>query len=147
MNTKARITPACAGSRLSRTFTPCTRRDHPRMRGEQTVSGSFALYRPGSPPHARGAALELVLTGSSTGITPACAGSSELDAHTNLQAGDHPRMRGEQNGDSRNESKKPGSPPHARGAVFLLPAGCALFGITPACAGSRDGAGATPPNP
>ena len=49
-----RITPACAG----KTFPPTTnrreRRDHPRMRGEDTNAWETHNENGGSPPHARG---------------------------------------------------------------------------------------------
>ena len=51
------------------------------------------------------------------GITPACAGSSDLSAAEESAEGDHPRMRGEQYDGER---------------VSGVP-----VGITPACAGSR----------
>ena len=51
---KARITPACAGKRLTATtvFTPD--KDHPRMRGEKSKGIGYLSIKEGSPPHARG---------------------------------------------------------------------------------------------
>ena len=69
------ITPACAGSRLSpRTGNP-SRRDHPRMRGEQRPKCETDPQHPGSPPHTRGAVNRKAGQTDGFGITPAYAGS------------------------------------------------------------------------
>ena len=71
------------------------------------------------------------------GITPACAGKSEMGVISNLITEDHPRVCGEKSMPSRTSSKTTGSPPRVRGKVsagkILLHDG----GITPAHAGKR----------
>ena len=69
-----RITPACAGRRKAEDLLLLATQDHPRVCGEKMVSGSFALYRPGSPPRVRGEGAVHLSHHIHTGITPACAG-------------------------------------------------------------------------
>ena len=109
------------------------------MRGEQILSGAASPMLPGSPPHARGAVKEILITMLSQGITPACAGSS-LDYNASaMWYKDHPRMRGEQTGNLPRSDPGTGSPPHARGAVSFRAAHHMNTRITPACAGSSPG--------
>ena len=65
------------------------------MRGDKyDGSTNYESYL-GSPPHARGQVRTSFAWGSSTGITPACAGTShEMAAWTHVWR-DHPRMRGD----------------------------------------------------
>ena len=71
-----RIIPACAGS------TPAPPRrgwpggDHPRMRGEHLVAPFPTSWFRGSSPHARGAPGPRTVPATTTGIIPACAGST-----------------------------------------------------------------------
>ena len=109
------------------------------MRGEQAASARSCSASMGSPPHARGAGQRGACRGKQDGITPACAGSRPVIRRSSLGAGDHPRMRGEQEATRRGLSRTAGSPPHARGAVEKCMAGINSEGITPACAGSRSG--------
>ena len=153
---KTGIIPACAGS----TRLPCqpgtARQDHPRMRGEHSVSGNTHMRSMGSSPHARGARLHVLSLHSVTGIIPACAGSAACHFPRRPGTEDHPRMRGEHGIFSAVSAHLSGSSPHARGAriftIVALTAGGSsphargahaaeegrnvLFGIIPACAGS-----------
>ena len=70
------ITPACAGKRNPRVIPDPWRRDHPRLRGEKEVLLSERYERPGSPPLARGKAIDQQKVLKPKGITPACAGKS-----------------------------------------------------------------------
>ena len=72
-----------------------TGQDHPRMRGEKKVIQNHCFSLLGSPPHARGKDLYMTSGACHSGITPACAGKSNLDTLVDLRGGDHPRMRGE----------------------------------------------------
>ena len=91
----------------------------------------------GSPPRARGAENVVLIHNIVNGITPACAGSSYQLPKPCFAFQDHPRVRGEQPPRLRRFSPSKGSPPRARGAVWILCAGKVGSGITPACAGSR----------
>ena len=71
--------------------------DHPRMRGEQVVYLIDEMHLEGSPPHARGAVQLQPGGAAALGITPACAGSSQMGGAAFVLCR--------------------GSPPHARGAA------------------------------
>ncbi len=133
---RLRITPACAGSRMTRVGPASSGQDHPRMRGEQTMGASGDAQSQGSPPHARGAAADVDRCPPEIGITPACAGSRQFSGRWPRRGRDHPRMRGEQTSEPSAPVGGRGSPPHARGAVEASPEGGGQDRITPACAGS-----------
>ena len=130
------IIPACAGSTLF-----CHRffgrfRDHPRMCGEHRICCQSCKISTGSSPHVRGALVQDFLQGLSTGIIPACAGSTVSWRIRRPPCRDHPRMCGEHNrGSSFGQSHK-GSSPHVRGARAGRLCGVPRSGIIPACAGS-----------
>ena len=73
------ITPACAGKRLVSCVQKYGTKDHPRMRGEKQHEKACDAADEGSPPHARGKAINPGLWQGREGITPACAGKSRLD--------------------------------------------------------------------
>ena len=89
------ITPACAGKTQCLTQTCHTKKDHPRMRGEDYHLQLFFNRINGSPPHARGRLRHAYRGGFTYGITPACAGKTATPPYTPCISGDHPRMRGE----------------------------------------------------
>ena len=130
------IIPACAGSTLF-----CHRffgrfRDHPRMCGEHRICCQSCKISTGSSPHVRGALVQDFLQGLSTGIIPACAGSTVSWRIRRPPCRDHPRMCGEHNrGSSFGQSHK-GSSPHVRGARAGRLCGVPRSGIIPACSGS-----------
>ena len=130
------IIPACAGSTLF-----CHRffgrfRDHPRMCGEHRICCQSCKISTGSSPHVRGALVQDFLQGLSTGIIPACAGSTVSWRIRRPPCRDHPRMCGEHNrGSSFGQSHK-GSSPHVRGARQACDDALQESGIIPACAGS-----------
>ena len=73
-----RITPACAGRSVATLAAGLRDEDHPRVCGEKESADVLQARREGSPPRVRGeegAALEQSLGG---GITPACAGRSDV---------------------------------------------------------------------
>ena len=108
------------------------------MRGEKRPTGSGAPHRLGSPPHARGKVVFLRLPIKLTRITPACAGKSVLSHVFCLPARDHPRMRGEKGACGKEQGRRIGSPPHARGKGQLIGKVLLCHRITPACAGKRS---------
>ncbi len=72
-------TPACAGSRPVSCRTTGTRREHPRVCGEQQRGYGSLHRRRGTPPRVRGADVITVGRGMGIGNTPACAGSRVRD--------------------------------------------------------------------
>ena len=72
------ITPACAGKRVSTTFSSSKTQDHPRMCGEKKLNLIMLMTLNGSPPHVRGKVGARFGEEMDSGITPACAGKSLL---------------------------------------------------------------------
>ncbi len=93
---RLRITPACAGNRRAEQAPRPGRRDHPRVRGEQSKPPPSAKDRAGSPPRARGTAGAADAAVRAHGITPACAGNRSRRGRPSRRRPDHPRVRGEQ---------------------------------------------------
>ena len=106
------------------------------MCGEHFIISARGLGKTGSSPHVRGALVQDFLQGLSTGIIPACAGSTVSWRIRRPPCRDHPRMCGEHNrGSSFGQSHK-GSSPHVRGARQACDDALQESGIIPACAGS-----------
>ena len=93
--------------------------DHPRVCGEQSHIPHGYIHCGGSPPRVRGTDGVPNHYHAMTGITPACAGNSQLLQGSHLQGRDHPRVCGEQPGMHRRAAAAPGSPPRVRGTVLL----------------------------
>ena len=73
---RAGIIPACAGSTVIMQSRTQSTGDHPRMRGEHFLKWHRFACLGGSSPHARGAQLYQLPYSQSSGIIPACAGST-----------------------------------------------------------------------
>ena len=69
------------------------------MRGEDRLKRPRQRWRGGSPPHARGRPVAIMLYRRAGGITPACAGKTLCWKRTFRITRDHPRMRGEDGDD------------------------------------------------
>ena len=92
----------------------------------------------GSSPHTRGAPRGSSSTWPDVRIIPAYAGSTVRGGNYQLEATDHPRIRGEHAGARAYTPSRPGSSPHTRGALRRPPRlGCAVR-IIPAYAGSTS---------
>src|SRR5690606_17605483 len=96
-----RITPAHAGSTMHLDGPPPIRDDHPRTRGEHAVAGRVDWGSGGSPPHTRGAPATTTPASGGGRITPAHAGSTLGCWPGPRWVGDHPRTRGEHQGQGR----------------------------------------------
>ena len=130
------LTPACAGSTLIAATAASIRRTHPRLRGEHCPStgsptpssdspplrgehvarGSTARRPRDSPPLARGAPRARRLDNLLSGLTPACAGSTDAGDAARKHFRTHPRLRGEHSWAARRPLTTRDSPPLARGA-------------------------------
>ena len=131
-----RITPACAGNRVETSHAPPPKKNHPRLRGEQSPGGYITYPGEGSPPLARGTATSTNQYADVPRITPACAGNSLQNKPPACAGGDHPRLRGEQAHRGQSLSRHRGSPPLARGTVPQYQCSRISGRITPACAGN-----------
>ena len=67
------------------------------MRGEKVRKDKRGRNWWGSPPHARGKVTGNTGIGGKDGITPACAGKSNVAGGAVVEYEDHPRRRGEKN--------------------------------------------------
>ena len=108
------------------------------MCGEHPLTPKDEVMQRGSSPHVRGA-----LPGKSTGlqtsgIIPACAGSTTFSRSLSRLAWDHPRMCGEHQVSPDAQPMWWGSSPHVRGAHQVIAGDAAADGIIPACAGSTQ---------
>ena len=89
------IIPACAGSTNAPFFVFDGVWDHPRMCGEHTGAIETGKIHGGSSPHVRGAPVIHSNQILSSGIIPACAGSTGRETNIRAYYRDHPRMCGE----------------------------------------------------
>ena len=131
-----RIIPAYAGSTQPRMSGRSNRRDHPRIRGEHSVSFLGGVVAGGSSPHTRGARLHQARPRGPGRIIPAYAGSTRAAAGTGIARWDHPRIRGEHTNDAQMKAFSAGSSPHTRGARYHHRHRRPAVGIIPAYAGS-----------
>ena len=111
--------------------------DHPRLRGEKLFAVLILIKLLGSPPLARGKEFKVICYSTIARITPACAGKRRIYSKQTDNKGDHPRLRGEKAVGWIGQYVTAGSPPLARGKVFVLLGLLSFTGITPACAGKR----------
>ena len=151
-----RITPACAGKRLTVSLVVCGGKDHPRVCGEKVqcldhlagwagspprVRGKVYDGEPyweaqfGSPPRVRGKGAFWRFLVPPLGITPACAGKREPSAPVGTAGRDHPRVCGEKKHLLQEKEHRKGSPPRVRGKGSPVRGVQRSAGITPACAG------------
>ena len=89
----------------------------------------------GSPPHVRGKETRQAGLLRAPGITPACAGKSNLFVFRRIEPKDHPRVCGEKLSDLFFCSIHSGSPPRMRGKEVKTLLHFNRVGITPAYAG------------
>ena len=129
------ITPACAGKSPKPNPPAQAHKDHPRVCGEKPPFVNQAAVLLGSPPRVRGKALHVTDCGAKPGITPACAGKSNIIPHHNILSPDHPRVCGEKIILANSALTCMGSPPRVRGKVWKCGLQAPSERITPACAG------------
>ena len=90
----------------------------------------------GSPPRVRGIPLQGMDEARKVGITPACAGNTNVAFLIELEGEDHPRVCGEYLVSLTTAQTKWGSPPRVRGIHHLIYKKNRVIRITPACAGN-----------
>ena len=133
-----RITPACAGKTAEMSRRSSSRKDHPRVCGENKQWSYFVSAVKGSPPRVRGKPPRNDCVRRGARITPACAGKTGdmLSAVTRIQ--DHPRVCGENLIVTAAAAASSGSPPRVRGKLLPFTKNCPSDRITPACAGKTS---------
>ncbi len=130
-------TPACAGSRTTKTARSPWTREQPRVRGERWRTRSVISMAWGTAPRARGAASAHAPSNCSAGNSPACAGSSTRTPSGGSSPGEQPHVRGEQRRAAPGTGGAPGTAPRARGAGRVGRVVVGRHGNSPTCAGSR----------
>ena len=75
------------------------------MCGEYGWTGKTRYCGLGSPPHAWGTLILIILALTGIRITPTCVGNTGVSMTAELFSGDHPHMRGEYLGANQNPSK------------------------------------------
>ena len=108
------------------------------MRGEYHFVQKCKIWMVGSPPLARGIHNFLKAICRKGGITPACAGNTNVIRCHQRPAWDHPRLRGEYFINIATVINNKGSPPLARGIPDFYINNISNWGITPACAGNTQ---------
>ena len=129
------LTPAWAGTTHAARDMTATPWAHPRMGGDHSETADVLAAPPGSPPHGRGPLLSHLPYLEQSGLTPAWAGTTQLEilcaparaAHPRM-GGDHmrplvrlkhpaahPRMGGDHSVPPLLAGLVSGSPPHGRG--------------------------------
>ena len=106
------------------------------MHGEHSIYIFSGLYPLGSPPYARGTLIALVRKTQPQRITPVCTGNTNYLYHMPYNNQDHPRMHGEHCNFTIRIMRPIGSPPYARGTLFILMLKFAYIRITPVCTGN-----------
>ena len=109
------------------------------MCGENSGSHLFAYKPIGSPPRVRGKRSQPRSRCICRRITPACAGKTRYSRTSCVSRGDHPRVCGENQGESYEEFVEKGSPPRVRGKLSSPTCSPVASRITPACAGKTTG--------
>ena len=130
------LTPACAGTSTASPHSVVRTGAHPRVRGDVRAANSALTAVSGSPPRARGRLVQSDLVAVATGLTPACAGTSDCSPNTSRPARAHPRVRGDVTPPHHPRGLVGGSPPRARGRRPSGSGGQKSAGLTPACAGT-----------
>ena len=133
------ITPARAGFTTIRTAQKNYDRDHPRSRGVYAKNVWVARISVGSPPLARGLRARERIIECLRRITPARAGFTQYDNGRGFGGLDHPRSRGVYPDYPRDQKRKTGSPPLARGLRLMGTGKLSGVRITPARAGFTGG--------
>ena len=116
----------------------CSRRDHPRIRGEHTSTWLTPEIPSGSSSHTRGAPDPPQQHRRHPRIIPAYAGSTGDRGRAGRDWRDHPRIRGEHVQMNRAIADGSGSSPHTRGALHATVRRWPSVWIIPAYAGSTD---------
>ena len=129
------LIPAHAGkTALTRRWAPCERA-HPRSRGENLSRCGPGSKSHGSSPLTRGKLVRSVVASVGSGLIPAHAGKTRLDAGRDASSWAHPRSRGENDIRDDNDASRHGSSPLTRGKLIADTHGLAEIRLIPAHAG------------
>ena len=130
------IIPAYAGNTNPLCWTPCRKRDHPRVCGEHGQCDVGIPFDSGSSPRMRGTPSVGIDPYGYGGIIPAYAGNTSGVMHPTRRVWDHPRVCGEHRRAYIQRLETQGSSPRMRGTLSLHLHDGQQHGIIPAYAGN-----------
>ena len=133
---RSRITPACAGTTRFSATSSRLWEDHPRVCGNHADMRITCVSSSGSPPRVREPPPYTDHISRYRGITPACAGTTQLFGTSDPFREDHPRVCGNHMDAEELLRLKQGSPPRVREPHLFKKDRQGNAGITPACAGT-----------
>ena len=131
-----RIIPALAGNTIIHRHEYLFDEDHPRSRGEYTVTPGNVTDYDGSSPLSRGIHEGVWNCKMTPGIIPALAGNTSSGCWMLCSGKDHPRSRGEYVQPFTKNDSYTGSSPLSRGIQFVLQTVLNDGRIIPALAGN-----------
>ena len=134
--TQVRLTPAGAGSTPWWWAALILMWAYPRRCGEHGSERNRISEKSGLPPQVRGAPQPCRALIGELGLTPAGAGSTDVDAAESARWGAYPRRCGEHGDDEDRSVMRAGLPPQVRGARCRSGLWRRVGGLTPAGAGS-----------
>ena len=129
------LIPAHAGKTRQSLACPCSRRAHPRSRGENLASEGESAQDAGSSPLMRGKPSYPHGIPRVTGLIPAHAGKTRSVSRSSNRRAAHPRSRGENYNCQPFSTSGWGSSPLMRGTLTLLGVVLRAVGLIPAHAG------------
>ena len=132
------LIPACAGKTMVRARSSGLARAHPRVCGENPLTGLTRPRAAGSSPRVRGKRLSGKWAALVAGLIPACAGKTIFGSPLGKKAGAHPRVCGENRRITRWSTFATGSSPRVRGKPALVDYVQDARGLIPACAGKTS---------
>ena len=135
-----RIIPALAGNTGCLDAAAQWHGDHPRSRGEYSISPALISSATGSSPLSRGIHGSTFLFWAGVGIIPALAGNTSPSQMVPIWTGDHPRSRGEYRPLRQGAGRHRGSSPLSRGIPGRGGGGGIPARIIPALAGNTPSA-------
>ena len=112
---RAGLIPAHAGKIQTAAATPCSRRAHPRSRGENGSLPDDGLELEGSSPLTRGKLYPVADHRPPHGLIPAHAGKTAFHPAIGFTQTAHPRSRGENRRNAETRARLQGSSPLTRG--------------------------------
>ena len=132
---RIRNTPAYAGKTTRSTYRESCTRKHPRVCGEDFMTGTSVRGRSETPPRMRGRPFGSVFGCNNPGNTPAYAGKTHISEIKDIKSEKHPRVCGEDRCFLWRLHQNLETPPRMRGRRGLEGAGADPHGNTPAYAG------------
>ena len=112
---RRRLIPACAGKTRTQLSGHEAKRAHPRVCGENTREARKLVRSSGSSPRVRGKLSRALMTRSSIGLIPACAGKTSQPRARSWHRSAHPRVCGENLSRGVKNVAGKGSSPRVRG--------------------------------